>query len=779
MDTIVTPVTVITLDSTRITHNIKADLVARYFPPVVRLVQYDQSLPVIAVSLMQNGQAYTLPSGAAANIRVHKPDATYVYNPALGCDSTRKIVYFEVTQAMAAASGDGLAIVEIVVDGDIAGTSLITLHFEENPVPEEAIESSDEWETIYELGERIIASTVTPVSTAAGMTDHNVVYLYTGTESGWNQGHMYYYNGTTWVDAGIAVTDTTLSVAGLAADAKKTGDEIADLKDGLTNGGILETDSYEELTGVITTDGRVIGDLPNAHTSDIWLNKGDAIISYAYNYTGFSIVAEHSAGSYVSLVNAVSNAQLRTVYVAPRNMYVACSFQQTKPYSFEVVRNMMERTNNLSDELKQGLNNEVDMSSSGWELGSFDNSGYEYSANNRIRSDFLEVTTGTLITVTGKPSCLLVLGIDEAGTVLDYSGWITSNSYTVADGIKYVKLLLRVSTANETISESDIVTQYERCTISLKLPQSAYFDVSDEIPEYYESMMETKTETIKANMASIGMSGDSFVFITDYHIDTNTQHSPSLIKYIMKKCGINNIVFGGDALNSETTKAAAYTKIELFMEMFRRLGIDLRCIVGNHEFNNPSGSSEYASIQLSDGEVYPFMVKKEETNSFAKLGTTLAYYIDNPTQKIRYIYIPCTYTSDISSEVSTWVINAMNSAEDGYNIILIAHNALESDGSMVASFGSIATAFDALIGTTKKPVCIICGHQHRDRVTSTSGGIPIIATTCDSNIQEQGGLDRTAGTTGEQAFDVFQVNTNARTIKIVRIGAGSDRVVTY
>jgi len=296
MDTIVTPVTVITLDSTRIVHSIKADLVARYFPPVVRLVQYDMSLPVIAVSLMQNGQTYTLPSGAAANIRVHKPDATYVYNPALGCDSTRNIVYFEVTQAMAAANGDGLAIVEIVVDGDIAGTSLITLHFEENPVPEDAIESSDEWETIYELGERIIASTVTPVSTAAGMTDHNVVYLYTGTESGWNQGHMYYYNGTAWVDAGIAVTDKTLTVEGLAADAKKTGEEIADLKDGLKYNGIGE--NITKTPFIITANGKW------AKSSDqyagIWeCQPGDLL----------AIEANASYGTVMAFLTDISNMQ--------------------------------------------------------------------------------------------------------------------------------------------------------------------------------------------------------------------------------------------------------------------------------------------------------------------------------------------------------------------------------------------------------------------------------------------------------------------------------------
>lgn len=332
MDTIVTPVTVITLDSTKIVHSINADLVARYFPPVVRLVQYDQSLPVIAVSLMQNGQAYTLPSGAAANIRVHKPDATYVYNPALGCDSTRKIVYFEVTQAMAAANGDGLAIVEIVVDGDIAGTSLITLHFEENPVPEDAIESSDEWETIYELGERIIASTVTPVSTAAGMTDHNVVYLYTGTESGWNQGHMYYYNGTAWVDAGIAVTDTTLSVAGLAADAKATGDEIATVKDGLDS---LDEFCRKEVTVTFVNDKTVPAtgmsygnfiitcNVPSGTTYSIIINDPNNALGDG----GFALYADYGDSTHESLGTKQKNTEYS--FEAPKNVVAFSIYKGT------------------------------------------------------------------------------------------------------------------------------------------------------------------------------------------------------------------------------------------------------------------------------------------------------------------------------------------------------------------------------------------------------------------------------------------------------------------
>jgi len=42
----------------------------------------------------------------------------------------------------------------------------------------------------------------TPVTLASDMTDTSKVYLYTGSESGYNAGHVYYYDGSAWVDGG-------------------------------------------------------------------------------------------------------------------------------------------------------------------------------------------------------------------------------------------------------------------------------------------------------------------------------------------------------------------------------------------------------------------------------------------------------------------------------------------------------------------------------------------------------------------------------------------------
>lgn len=72
-------------------------------------------------------------------------------------------------------------------------------------------------------------------STVAQMTDTNKIYVYVGSEYGYINGNWYYWNGSAWTSGGVynsvaVVTDPTLTLSGVPADAKATGDEIGDLK---------------------------------------------------------------------------------------------------------------------------------------------------------------------------------------------------------------------------------------------------------------------------------------------------------------------------------------------------------------------------------------------------------------------------------------------------------------------------------------------------------------------------------------------------------------------
>lgn len=76
-------------------------------------------------------------------------------------------------------------------------------------------------------------------------------------------------------------------------------------------------------------------------------------------------------------------------------------------------------------------------------------------------------------------------------------------------------------------------------------------------------------------------------------------------------------------------------------------------------------------------------------------------------------------------------------------------------------------------------ICTLSGHFHADGDVRTSGGMPIIATTCDAWRNEYSSLSRTKGTVSEQAFDVVSIDKTNRKIYLTRIGAGTDRVFDY
>lgn len=141
---------------TGISHATSVDFSKRSVNQPVHIVQYDRSLPILAVSLYNNGQLYRLSETMEASIRLGKPDRTFVCNKALGCDSTRTIVYFEITQQMSLFDGEYYPVIEIM-DGDkIANSSTIYLVVDRNPVQRDYIESTIEYKELVDYRDEAV-----------------------------------------------------------------------------------------------------------------------------------------------------------------------------------------------------------------------------------------------------------------------------------------------------------------------------------------------------------------------------------------------------------------------------------------------------------------------------------------------------------------------------------------------------------------------------------------------------------------------------------------------
>lgn len=136
----------------RIVHHVSVDFKNRNtVPDAIHIVQYDNEVPIVEVTLLEANEPFTLMETDCVNVRCHKPDNTFVYNPALGCTPDRKKVYIEVTQQMAAAHGMARAIVELTRgSAGVAGTASFFLQIDKNPASEEAIESTDEFKTLIQ-----------------------------------------------------------------------------------------------------------------------------------------------------------------------------------------------------------------------------------------------------------------------------------------------------------------------------------------------------------------------------------------------------------------------------------------------------------------------------------------------------------------------------------------------------------------------------------------------------------------------------------------------------
>ena len=149
----------------------RADFDRRDVVQPVHLVQYDDTLPVLAVTLYKGGQPLTLPTGADVNLRMDKKDGHYVYNPALGVSSDRGTVYLAVTAQMTTGYGTFAPVVEVLAGGGVAGMAALRLDIDRNPVQDGMIESTDEYKTVQALAAEVAANAKIVRDNEAGIQD--------------------------------------------------------------------------------------------------------------------------------------------------------------------------------------------------------------------------------------------------------------------------------------------------------------------------------------------------------------------------------------------------------------------------------------------------------------------------------------------------------------------------------------------------------------------------------------------------------------------------------
>lgn len=202
-------------------------------------------------------------------------------------------------------------------------------------------------------------------------------------------------------------------------------------------------------------------------------------------------------------------------------------------------------TGDVITELKEDLNNVRTGSEFLWELGTLTpGTGVEQTGNTRIRSLFIPVTTGSVITLEDPKSRLLVYSYNANKQHLADSPWSGSNAFTVADvsdvPTEWVRILIRKNTSNEQISESEIADLVAGLEIKYVLPSN------------------TATEIRKFSDLEESLNGSRY--ITDLEIGGMTGGKPYKdTAYIRPKNFIR--VNAGDVLTVHPTTFGLYNSV--------------------------------------------------------------------------------------------------------------------------------------------------------------------------------------------------------------------------
>lgn len=324
-------------------------------------------------------------------------------------------------------------------------------------------------------------------------------------------------------------------------------------------------------------------------------------------------------------------------------------------------------------------------------------------------------------------------------------------------------------------------------------------DLSDRIdavayplPYYYDSYIAGKVTEIEE--ACEFTKGIAFPFITDVHLrQFNAAQSGKLIRYIGEHTNaVPFVVFGGDVCRATDTEEIVLEDAQKWIEYMNQWGKEKTIQAhGNHDYMCAlSGGGSY---RCNLGQLNYYIANN--AMMLTKPDDALYGYYDVPSRGVRII-VTDDYDIGYNTSTGTW------SGEEGYsqaqldfiksailgtsgNVLVVSHQTSDATMSNYIEDQSLQTMLIAAKNKTGDfaswagdIIMHLSGHSHDDE-DHKEDNLLSVATVCDAAYTSPSGYTRTWGSTSEQAFDVVCIDTESKTIKMVRIGAGESREFSY
>lgn len=368
---------------------------------------------------------------------------------------------------------------------------------------------------------------------------------------------------------------------------------------------------------------------------------------------------------------------------------------------------------------------------------------------------------------------------DEAWVT--YQNDLSGDSYRQTDYIFHAKIyfricLKRVDNKDFSLSEEKNIARIISIT-KLPIQQKKGKVFTEEVEKVAKKITKQRTK-------------DDLVLavLTDTHCTVNGTWIDTIanLEAVNEKVHFDAIVHLGDLTDGMVSKDLTGFYVKNIINDMMKLGCLVHIVLGNHDsnylMNNPDEFTIQEQVKLYQKQSEPYKIDKNKPY----------YYNDWPDKKIRCIYLSAydnkeKYRYGFDSEQLDWLHKTLTSTPDEYCILIFAHDApltnLDYWADEIRNSAKCMQILDEYQNIHSNILAYIHGHTHADKIYDKCS-FPIVSIGCSKceDMQEnkpEGSFTekRELNTYTQELWDTLIIKPKEKTIKFVRFGAGTDRIV--